>query len=214
MKSYGTRVDAFIAHVRKVAKEHGVKIKIKNTKHVREPAGNTLCCGYFLESSNKKTIVVARGERPISEWLGFLVHEYCHMLHWIESCPAYTNTFLRNGEDATYKLSLLENGQADYNKRLRNVYTKKTIACELDCERRAVKTIKKFRLPINVEQYKRGAAITLYKYWVLCKTGKWVGDTLEKRRSVMNKVKPSLKGRFHKVPRELESIIEGMDKRD
>lgn len=207
MKSYGTRVDAFIAHVRKVAKEHGVKIKIKNTKSVRDPAGNTLCCGYFLESSSEKTIVVARGGRPLGEWVGFLVHEYCHMLQWIEKCPAYTNTFLRDGEDATYKLSLLENGQADYNKRLRNVYTKKTIACELDCERRAVKTIKKFGLPINVEQYKRGAAITLYKYWVLCKTGKWVGDALEKRRSVMNKVKPSLKGRFHKVPREIESAI-------
>lgn len=207
MKSYGTRVDAFIAHVRKVARENGVKIKIKNTRNVREPAGNTLCCGYFLESTNEKTIVVARGGRPLHEWLGFLVHEYCHMLQWIEKCPAYTNTFLRDGEDATYKLSLLENGQADYNKRLRRVYTKKAIACELDCERRAVKTIKKFALPINVEQYKRGAAVTLYKYWMLCKTGKWMGDTLERRRSVMSKVKPSLKGRFHKVPRDIESAI-------
>jgi hypothetical protein len=204
MKSYGTRVDAFIAHVRKVAKEHGVKIKIKNTKHVREPAGNTLCCGYFLESSNKKTIVVARGERPISEWLGFLVHEYCHMMQWIERSPAYTNTFLKDGEDATYKLSLLENGEANYNKRLRRVYTKKTIACELDCERRAVRAIKKFGLPINVEMYKRSAAITLYKYWVLCNTGKWIGDSFERKRSLINKVKPSLKGRFNCVPKEIE----------
>ena len=200
-------MDAFIAHVRKVAKEHGVKIKIKNTKNVREPAGNTLCCGYFLESSNEKTIVVARGGRPLSEWLGCLVHEYCHMLQWIEKCPAYTNTFLSDGMDATYKLSLLENGEARFNKRLRWVYTKKTIACELDCERRAVKVMQKFSLPINIDSYKKTAAVTLYKYWVLCKTGKWMGDTLERKRSVMSKVKPSLKGRFNNVPREIESVI-------
>ena len=204
MGSNESRVKDFIAHVKAVAKEHGVVVKIKNSNNVREPAGNTLCCGYFLDSDNEKTIVVARGDRPLHEWLGFLVHEYCHMMQWIERSPAYTNTFLKGGEDATYKLSLLENGEANYNKRLRRVYTKKTIACELDCERRAVKAIKKFGLPINVEAYKRSAAITLYKYWVLCNTGKWIGDSFERKRSLINKVKPSLKGRFNCVPKEIE----------
>jgi hypothetical protein len=207
MSRENKNVERFIDHVRSVALQHGVKIKIKKTKHVREPAGNTLCCGYFLESSSEKTIVVARGRRPLSEWLGFLVHEYCHMLQWIERCPAYTNTFLRDGEDATYKLSLFESGQANYNKRLRRVYTKKTIACELDCERRAVKVIRKFELPINVEQYKRGAAIILYKYWLLCNTGRWVGESLENRRSVMKAIKPSLRGRFNGVPKKIKTLL-------
>lgn len=207
MSRENKNVERFIAHVKSVALQHGVKIKIKNSRNVREPAGNTLCCGYFLDSEKEKLIVIAKGKRPVQEWLGFLVHEYCHMMQWIEKCPAYTNTFLKNGEDATYKLSLLENGEADYNKRLRNVYTKKTIACELDCERRAVKAIKKFNLPINLEAYKRGAAATLYKYWLLCNTGHWIGDSLEKRRSVMKAIKPSLRGQFNGVPKNVQEAL-------
>jgi hypothetical protein len=102
---------------------------------------------------------------------------------------------------------MLESGKANYNKRLRQIYTRKTIMCELNCERRTIKTIKDFNLPIDINQYKKEAAAILYKYLLLCKTGKWYGASIEKNKIVLSKIKPSLKGRFNKVPADIEKSI-------
>lgn len=197
----------FVKHVKTIAKKHGVTIKISQSKNVRGPGETSLCAGYFYDDGKHRTIVVAAGKKTNHDWVAVLAHEYSHMMQWIEGDKTYKDTSMRNGEDSYYHLSMLESGKAKYSKRLRQIYTRKTIMCELNCERRTVKTIQEFNLPINVKQYKKEAAAILYKYLLLCKTGRWYGSPTEKNKTVLSKIKPSLKGRFIKLPAEIEKTI-------
>jgi len=197
----------FIKHVKAVARNHGVKLKISKSKNVRGPGETSLCAGYFYDHTKKKLLVVASGGKTQEEWVSVLAHEYSHMMQWIEGDKTYKDTSMRNGGDSYYHHSMLESGKATYNKRLRKIYTRKTIMCELNCERRTIKTIKEFNLPINIGQYKKEAAAILYKYLLLCKTGKWYGQSLEKNKNILRKIKPSLRGEFKKVPADIERTI-------
>lgn len=207
MREADQNIARFIKHVKAVARKHGVKLKISKSKNVRGPGETSLCSGYFYDDNKRKLLVVASGGKTKIEWVSVLAHEYSHMMQWIEGDKTYKDTSMRNGGDSYYHLSMLESGKANYNKRLRQIYTRKTIMCELNCERRTIKTIKDFNLPIDINQYKKEAAAILYKYLLLCKTGKWYGASIEKNKIVLSKIKPSLKGRFNKVPADIEKSI-------
>jgi hypothetical protein len=49
-------------------------------------SGNIRCSGYFDEES--KELVVAMNN---TDWLGILVHEYCHMTQWLDGVKVWTD---------------------------------------------------------------------------------------------------------------------------
>jgi hypothetical protein len=150
----------FIKHVKSECKKYNVKCVLKNTKTVKLTDNNDRCSGYFDEES----LVVAMN-RP--DALQILVHEYGHLTQWIEQCEPWVRSVKNNSHDKLYRWLAGEN--------IRDI--KKAISIcrdlELDNEKRSVKIIKKFNLPININMYIKtaNAYVQFYNYILISR--KW-----------------------------------------
>ena len=103
------------------------------------------------------------------EWLPILVHETCHLDQWIEDADKFMEDDGINivdewlsGKDIDAKIILDAINASRY--------------LELDCEKRSVEKIKKYRLPVDVENYIKMSNTYVYFYqWVL-ENRKWVPE--------------------------------------
>ena len=150
----------FIKHVKNKCKEHNVKLILKNTKKIKIWE-KTYVGGYFNDISTTKGELVCAAKH--SEYLNLLVHEFSHMEQWIEKTPLWENT---------------DTGAVDEwlnGKNIKFIKNKidKIKYMELDCEKRAVKNIKKHNLSVNIETYiqKANSYILFYNY--LKETRQW-----------------------------------------
>ena len=143
----------FIKHVKQECKKHNVKCVLKNTKTVKLTDDNDRCSGYFDEES----LVVAMN-RP--DALQILVHEYCHLTQWVEQCDSWVASVKNESHDKLYRWLAGDD--------IKDI--KKAISIcrdlELDNEKRAIKMIKRFNLPIDIDIYikKANAYVQYYNY--------------------------------------------------
>ncbi len=151
-------VTAFINHVKGHCKEVGIKCDIRPVKYLRL-SGNIRCSGYFCEETMK--LVVAGKSK---DWLGILVHEYAHLTQWQDKS---TNIWKTGSIGVTHLDDWLG------GKKIRSI--KKAIEwsrdLELDNEKRSVKLIKKWKLPIDLNDYikKANAYVQFYNYMTINK---------------------------------------------
>jgi len=132
--------------------KNNISLRFEN-KHLVD-MDNLPCSGYFDESS----LVVATKKSKTSEWVTTLLHESCHMDQYLEKSKVYIsdNAGLNIVEDWINKKSISKN-------RLFNGF-KNTILLELDCEKRTVKKIKKYKLNISIPTYIQEANAYLFSY--------------------------------------------------
>ena len=146
-------VRAFINHVKGHCKEVGIKCQIRPVKYL-VLSGNIRCSGYFCEETMR--LVVAGKSK---DWLGVLAHEYAHLTQWQDKSTNIWNT----GSTGVTHLDDWLGG-----KKIRSI--KKAIQqsrdLELDNEKRTVKLIKKWKLPIDLNDYikKANAYIQFYNW--------------------------------------------------
>ena len=97
------------------------------------------------------------------------MHEYCHMTQWLDGIPLW-----KEAEEAL-------SGMWDWlsGEEIENVEKSIDIArdLELDNEKRTVEMIKKWKLPIDVNEYIRKANAYVLFYNYLKKTRKWSEPT-------------------------------------
>jgi hypothetical protein len=145
--------EEFIRHVKLECKKHNVKCVLKPTKTVRLTDDNDRCSGYFDEEN----LVVAMN-RP--DALQILVHEYCHLTQWAEQSELWVASVKNNSHDKLYRWLAGEN--------VRGIDKAISICrdLELDNEKRAVKMLKRFNLPIDTDVYikKANAYVHFYNY--------------------------------------------------
>ena len=164
----------FISHLKKVAKEHNVKLHLPKEKFIDDGDGR-LCNGYFDDDPDP-ILAVAIGKDE-KEWLPILVHEFGHMNQWIENHPYWTNLRGPKGE-ASDLLDQWLKGK-EFTKKTINSFTKALINVEYDCEVRTLKEIKKFNLPIDSEVYIQKSLSYVLFYHVVRKTKQWYTPGLE-----------------------------------
>jgi hypothetical protein len=146
-------VRAFINHVKGHCKEVGISCQIRPVKYL-VLSGNIRCSGYFCEETMR--LVVAGNSK---DWLGILVHEYAHLTQWKDKSTNIWKT-------GTIGVNNLDNWLG--GKKIRSI--KKAIEqsrdLELDNEKRSVKLIKKWKLPIDLNDYikKANAYVQFYNY--------------------------------------------------
>lgn len=142
----------FIKYVKEECKTHGVKLRLKKRKYL-VLSGNVRVSGYF-DDENKELVVAINNP----EWLGVLVHEFAHLTQWVENCEPWR----RLGDSLTKLHDWLEGQQVKGIKKA----LAKARDLELDNEKRAVKIIKEWGLPINTRLYtqKANAYISFYNW--------------------------------------------------
>ena len=145
-------IKKLIADISLICIKNNISLRLEN-KHLVD-MDNLPCSGYFDESS----LVVATKKSKISEWVTTLLHESCHMDQYLEKSKVYIpdNAGLNIVEGWINKKSINKT-------KLYNGF-KNTILLELDCEKRTVKKIKKYKLNISIPTYIQEANAYLFSY--------------------------------------------------
>jgi len=152
---------AFIDFVKQECERVGIKCVLKNVKSVRLSENSSARCSGYFDSENKELVVSMK--RPDS--LSILVHEYCHLTQWEEQIPLWKKA----------DVSLARIDEWLCGKEIRNI--KKHLATardlELDNEKRSAKTIRKWKLSINVKEYIQKANSYIHFYNYIYYTRRW-----------------------------------------
>lgn len=147
--------------------------------------------GYFYDA--ERTLAVATG-KSFDKWFPTLVHEFCHFNQWrSRSSIWHKDTYGINDKSGVVDDYI---NRKKVNKRTLKKAIRWCIAVEFDCEKRAVKHIDKFNLPLDKETYIQKALAYVLFYHYVEKHRKWykIGKEPYKLKSVWSKMPKTLKG--------------------
>ena len=158
------RMKAFVELVRGECLKLNVEFKITKTKQV-DNGDHCLCSGYFEDDSggSRARLLVAGKHK---NWFETLIHEFCHLKQWKEHDPIWQNEHEHFWDWVSGEVPKLSKKHIVMSvRRLRNL--------ELDCEKRAVRMIRKYGLPVDIKHYIKGSNAYVKFYTLLGKTGAW-----------------------------------------
>lgn len=163
-----TGITKLIADVSKKCIENKINFRLEYAEQV--DTNNIPCSGYFDE----KSLVVATKKKNLHDWLDILIHESCHLDQFVEKskvwCPDEIGLYVVEDWIKNKKINLKKAIKAFHN----------TINLELDCEKRTVKKVKKYKIKLNIEQYIQKANSYLFGYGVSFKKKVWPNQPYEK----------------------------------
>lgn len=170
-----TEITKLISDVSRKCIDNKINFRLEYTEQVY--ANDIPCSGFFDE----KSLVVATKKKNLQDWLDILIHESCHLDQFIEKskvwCSDELSLFVVEKWIQNKKINLKKAVEAFHN----------TILLELDCEKRTIKKIKKYKIKFNTDLYTQKANAYLYGYGVSFKKKIWPSRPYE-RPSVINKM--------------------------
>lgn len=188
----------FIKFVRQECKRYGVKFILLQDKYIKANDYDDSCGGYFTEEPPELAVATRVW---YTDFLSTLVHEYSHMLQWVEESP------FRSGYRGLDSWDIVErwiNGET-----FKKTTVKKCIDsvrdCELDCDRRAVEIIKKHKLPINVGKYCQKASSYAYLHNYIKLSRQWEYDDYpdKNERHILKLMPTNLDSNYSRTPRKI-----------
>ena len=159
----------FIEDTTILAQQHNVTLLLDDRPRIPYINSDLLVAGYFVDRP-QLTLAVGIG-KPIDEWLPILVHERGHMEQWIDKDRVWDEAFADNRETVDW-IDEWTQGRDDLPMPIAQLI-ERSFAVELDCERRAIELIKKFELPIDIEQYTQKALSYVYYYKHMLHSRQW-----------------------------------------
>ena len=157
------KTSSFIAYTKKELNKHKVTLRLSNTNKMK--LHTSIFCSGFFDSENN--ILACATKKPLKKWLCVYVHEYGHFLQWKENSIYFDE---ENKENERYMTSdgIIDDwiGGKNYSQETIIKAIRSSQECELDCEKKAAKLIKKFDLPIDVGEYiqRANSYVSFYNY--------------------------------------------------
>jgi len=155
----------FIKIVKAKCKEFNIKLILKNTEGIKLDNGDEVG-GYFDHIAMKLVCPMKN-----KYYLYLLVHEFSHMEQWIEQIDLWKKTERNENTGQSMDKWLEGNKVRNISTTVDNVKW-----LELDCEKRAVKNIKKYKLPINIPQYIQAANAYILFHNHIKSTRRWCSE--------------------------------------
>lgn len=190
------KIQAFIKHIKTECKEAGIKVELRQVRYLLLGQGMK-CSGYFDEA-NKKLVVAMLN--PVS--VEVLVHEFGHFTQWRERTQIW--------KDAEWAMMHIEEWLGGKTKRNIEKWISLSRDLELDNEKRTVKLIKDFKLPINTKKYTRSAnAYVLFYNWMLT-SRKWCkpGNTPYSNKTVLKACSSKFNMRYDDLSAKVRKAFE------
>lgn len=187
----------FVKFVRNHLKQYGGKLIIGRGENVN--CNGIMCPGFF---DDKSLIIKIGGNDP--SFLSTLVHEYCHFLQYLNNIKVY-----QKSDKASVIVENWLLGK-DYDAQILKRAFFLVRAMERDCEKRAVKIIKQFNLPINIKIYAKQANCYIYTHFLMEETRKyWMYKKSPYKSRVVMKLMPStMKVKSHvTIPPKIYSAL-------
>ena len=188
----------FLSDLVQLCLKSNVEFKLMNKSKV--PVSGLPCNGYFEGGEENGALVVA-SRKPIKEWLPILVHESCHLDQWLEDKEKFMK------DDGVELIDEWLNGK-NVNRRRLELAIRASKKLELDCEKRSVKKMKKYNLPIDEKTYIQMANTYIYFYnWVL-ENRLWVPKNKKLYIKEIYSFAPTeFQSNYRKTPEELNNAI-------
>lgn len=158
--------ERFLKFVKDSCKLSKINLVLSSDRQVK--TDGIKCNGYF--DPIEKVLTVATGQ-SFDDWFKVLVHEFSHMRQWIEQCKEWTES--EKDGDAHNLIDLWLNKNVELSDKNRDKFVNRARDLELDCEKRALKWIRSFKLPINEKNYVKRANAYVYFYTHMKETRKW-----------------------------------------
>jgi hypothetical protein len=200
-------VSNFIKYAKNECSKHGIKVDITPRKYLILTDENYIRVnGYFSEEDN---LLKVASNKPFKKWFPVFLHEFCHFLQWKENCKIWQNSVVSDGSDASMEVFSWVDGKKIPRKKL-DTYIRLARDVELDCERRVCKLIKKFNLPLDIEQYAQQANAYVYLYNWLRVRRKWykTGNAPYENPKIWKNLPKSLKGTHNKMPKYILELFD------
>jgi hypothetical protein len=156
-----TNIQKLLAKTVDTCLKNNIGFYLINDTHVQID-NNIKCSGYFDEDDLKVAI-----KKPEEDWLPILVHESCHLDQFLEKSVLWAG-----GECGINTIDSWLQGK-EFNKIKLQKSFEDTIKLELDCEKRSLQKIKKFKLRINTLNYIQRVNAYLFSYWATYRDRKW-----------------------------------------
>ena len=153
-------VKNFLGDLVEACYENKITLKLVHSKQLH--IGKIKCSGMFDEKSLQVST-----DHDLEIWLGVLVHESCHMDQYLQNIQIW--------RDIDPHLIRVDSWVTDPDYKIwkKAEAFEKVVELELDCEKRAIKKINKYKLPINKERYIRGANSYLFAYGAAMRNRRW-----------------------------------------
>lgn len=166
----------FIQFVDEQCKSQGMTLKLSPTK--------TTCKsrGFFDEAKGIEVAV----DNPLNIWLQVLVHEYAHLTQYINQVPVYTS--VRVDIDRWLK---------HHKKHDKTLIKIKEM--ELDCERRGLKLIDEWNLPIKKKDYCRRASSYIHYYNYMLLNPVWCKVAPYEIPEIYDNMPTTLRGKYENL---------------
>ena len=139
--------------------ENKIELRITNT-HAVTVDDEIITSGYFDDTS----LVVAGGKK---DWVDVLAHESCHMDQFLEREPLYMHSD-NSLNDLDGWLAGKEISNTTLIKKISHI-----IEMELDCEKRTVRKLKKYKIYSDTTKYIKEVNAYLFGYWATFRDRVW-----------------------------------------
>lgn len=166
-KKLPPRIQTFLADTKKHLASHGITLKLNKVQYIQ--FNGMKLGGYFCETD--KEIKVAAG-CPLENWVSLLAHESSHADQFIEKSPS-NRRMEEYGLDPNIMLDEWMLGHLDMDDNDVEYVVKLVQENELDCEKRAVRKIRQYNLPIDDKVYIQMSNSYLYFYYMVFKHRCW-----------------------------------------
>ena len=147
--------------------EHNVSLNITEDEVI--DCGGTGVGGYF-QDDEPAVLSLALGART---WVETLIHEFAHLTQWKDNAECWSAGTLDDGSDAGIFVDYWYAGHVELNKEQLDRYFSALIWVEHDAEIRALKMIKKHKIPIDVKIYAQRANAYLLGYHEFRRRRSW-----------------------------------------
>jgi len=147
-------------------------LKQKKGKLLLIPSGKTKSFedGQFSEADMEIKCTV---DLSSNYWVGVLAHEYSHFIQCSENLDIWNNFQEKVFGHIDSLEDMFQNKNKKTNKRIRKKITQHIVKMELDCDKRTIKLINKYKLPVDKKDYCSKANFVLYKYLFWEEYGVW-----------------------------------------
>jgi len=188
----------FFKHVQRQCKKYKIKFILLDKHGFDGTEGDTSCGGYFID--NPLEIGIAT-ETHYKDVLATLVHEFSHFEQFQDKSPFYTKKY-RGLDPGTLFCNWLDG--REYKKATINSCIDIIRDCELDCDRRALVNIRKFKIPIGIKDYCRKSSAYLHFHNFVKLSRKWEYKKYPGTfPPIVNKMPTNLDGDYSKTPKEI-----------
>jgi len=193
----------FVDYAKDKVEQAGVKLILADREYLY--IDNVNVNGYFSEEDMQ--LVCATG-RPLKLWFPIFVHEFCHFEQMQDDCRAWKQSRINGVDPSDQFFNWIVNGKYPFL-RMKEI-AKRLRICETDCERRSVKNIKKFKLPLDSKEYCQRANAYIYFYnYALLKRRWWRrGHAPYDQKGLYSRFPTDLNQRYDKLSKKYVELYD------